>query len=77
MGLETHVSQETYAKNRLFVHSSLFLKAVLQNVESGKIPKVKDICVSRQLMNFLFGDMGPKSMGTYAVEQVIWSQIHR
>lgn len=76
-GLENYVFQETYEKNRLFVHSSVFLKAVLQNVDSGKLPKVKVIFVSRQLMNFLFGDMGPKSTGIYAVEQVMWSQIYR
>lgn len=27
-------------------------------------------------MNSLFRDMGPKSVGTYAAEQVIWIQIH-
>lgn len=47
VGLETHAFQGTHEKNRLFVHFSLFLKAVLQNVEAGKLPKVKEeICVS-------------------------------
>jgi len=27
-------------------------------------------------MNSLFSDMGPKSVGNYTAEQVIWSQIH-
>lgn len=44
--LETHVFQGTHGKNRLFVRLSLFLKAVLQNVEAGKLPKVKESAVS-------------------------------
>lgn len=41
---------------------------MLQNVEAGKLPKVKEICVSCQLMNSLFRDTGPKSAGTFMLQ---------